>query len=131
MGMTLPCWISAAAALVTADVTRLVAPVWSFGPHGEAGTRVLQSVWAKANEVHPNNSVARPAALRILSVIIVLLLEAGELLAIPPLEAMLTTTASSYALRVPCQGIQTGFPESARSRIPQPQAFAGWHRHRS
>src|SRR5262245_29189273 len=43
---TLPSWISAAAALVTAGVTRLVAPVWSFGPHGEGGTTVLQSVWA-------------------------------------------------------------------------------------
>ena len=27
---------------------RLVAPVWSFGPHGEAGTILLQSVWASA-----------------------------------------------------------------------------------
>src|SRR5437870_1925191 len=40
--------ISAAAALVTAGVTRLVAPVSSFGPHGEGGTIVLQSVWASA-----------------------------------------------------------------------------------
>src|SRR5215467_3183891 len=46
MTMTLPSWISAAAALVTAGVTRLVAPVWSFGPQGEGGTTVLQSVWA-------------------------------------------------------------------------------------
>src|SRR5438128_235485 len=44
--MTLPSLISAAAALVTAGVTRLVAPVSSFGPHGEGGTIVLQSVWA-------------------------------------------------------------------------------------
>src|SRR5207245_4914463 len=48
MTTTLQSRISAAAALVTAGVTRLVAPVWSFGPHGEAGTRVLQSVWAIA-----------------------------------------------------------------------------------
>ena len=48
--MTLPVWISAAAAFVTAGVTRLVAPVWSFGPHGEAGTILLQSVWAEATE---------------------------------------------------------------------------------
>src|SRR6266403_4669365 len=46
MTTTLPSLISAAAALVTAGVTRLVAPVWSFGPHGEAGTTLLQSVWA-------------------------------------------------------------------------------------
>src|SRR5262245_10610780 len=46
MTTTFPSWISAAAALVTAGVTRLVAPVWSFGPHGEGGTTVLQSVWA-------------------------------------------------------------------------------------
>src|SRR5882672_5435762 len=48
MTTTLPSWISAAAALVTAGVTRLVAPVWSFGPHGEGGTIVLQSDWASA-----------------------------------------------------------------------------------
>src|SRR5881409_1435822 len=48
MTTTLPSLISAAAALVTAGVTRLVAPVWSFGPHGEAGTSDLQSVWACA-----------------------------------------------------------------------------------
>src|SRR5207237_8563442 len=48
MTMTLPSLISAAAALVTAGVTRLVAPVSSFGPHGEGGTIVLQSVWASA-----------------------------------------------------------------------------------
>src|SRR5437867_9131581 len=48
MTMTLPSLLSAAAALVTAGVTRLVAPVWSFGPHGEGGTIVLQSVWASA-----------------------------------------------------------------------------------
>src|SRR4051812_39069564 len=41
--MTLPVWISPAAALVTAGVIRLVAPVWSSGPNGEAFTRVLQS----------------------------------------------------------------------------------------
>src|SRR5215469_15827525 len=98
---------------------RFVAPVLSFGPHGEGGTRVLQSVCAKANEVHPSNSAARPAALRILSVIIVLLLEAGELLAIPPLEAMLTTTASSYASHGPCQG-----SESPREG-PSPLAWTG------
>ena len=38
IGMTLPSWISAAAALVTAGVTRFVAPVWSVGPNGEAFT---------------------------------------------------------------------------------------------
>src|SRR5947209_95350 len=48
IGVTLPSLISAAAALVTAGVTRLVAPVSSFGPHGEGGTIVLQSVWASA-----------------------------------------------------------------------------------
>src|SRR2546422_7223357 len=48
MTTTLPSRISAAAALVTAGVTRLVAPVWSFGPHGEGGTTLVQSVWASA-----------------------------------------------------------------------------------
>jgi len=43
MDVTTPVWISAAAALVTAGVTRLVAPVWSFGPKGEGATRALQS----------------------------------------------------------------------------------------
>src|SRR3989475_11369914 len=48
MTTTLPSLISAAAALVTAGVTRLVAPVWSFGPHGEGGTTFVQSVCASA-----------------------------------------------------------------------------------
>src|SRR6476659_7131333 len=48
--MTFPSWISAAPALVTAGVMRLVAPVWSFGPQGDAGTSFLQSDWAKAAE---------------------------------------------------------------------------------
>src|SRR5438093_10248008 len=54
--MTLPSLISAAAALVTAGVTRLVAPVSSFGPHGEGGTMVLQSLWAAATEAHPRST---------------------------------------------------------------------------
>src|SRR5205807_1088575 len=45
---------------VTAGVIRFVAPVWSFGPHGDAGTSVLQSVWACAAE--PNVSTIRAAA---------------------------------------------------------------------
>src|SRR5215472_9313085 len=49
--ITLPVWISPAAALVTAEVTRLVAPVWSSGPNGDGGTRVLQSDWAEAGIV--------------------------------------------------------------------------------
>src|SRR5262249_38123201 len=53
MTTTLPSWISAAAALVTAGVTRLVAPVWWFGPHGEGGTTVLQSVWASTAGAAP------------------------------------------------------------------------------
>src|SRR5678816_903332 len=48
MLVTFPVWISAAAALVTAGVTRLVAPVWSFGPKGEALTTDLQSLCANA-----------------------------------------------------------------------------------
>src|SRR5437762_11215152 len=48
MTTTLPSLISAAAAFVTAGVTRLVAPVWSFGPHGDGGTTLVQSVWASA-----------------------------------------------------------------------------------
>src|ERR1700746_4168180 len=41
--VTVPVWISPAAALVTAGVTRLVAPVWSSGPNGEGLTSALQS----------------------------------------------------------------------------------------
>src|SRR5215470_1316947 len=58
MTTTLPSWISAAAALVTAGVTRLVAPVWSFGPHGEGGTTVLQSVWASAAGADANRAAS-------------------------------------------------------------------------
>src|ERR1700747_221311 len=43
IGVTTPVLISAAAALVTAGVTRLVAPVWSSGPNGEGLTSALQS----------------------------------------------------------------------------------------
>src|SRR2546421_6553015 len=48
MTTTLPSWISAAAAFVTAGVTRLAAPVSSVGPHGDGGTSFLQSACAKA-----------------------------------------------------------------------------------
>src|SRR5262245_7590198 len=58
--MTLPVWISPAAAFVTAAVTRLVAPVWSLGPHGEAGTILLQSLCANAAE--PTDSMRRSTA---------------------------------------------------------------------
>src|SRR5882762_9450330 len=60
--MTLPVWISAAAAFVTAAVTRLVAPVWSLGPHGEAGTSFLQSVWADAADPREKKNSKTPAA---------------------------------------------------------------------
>src|SRR6266850_1105649 len=60
--MTLPVWISAAAAFVTAAVTRLVAPVWSLGPHGEAGTSFLQSVWANAADPSERKNSKTPAA---------------------------------------------------------------------
>src|SRR2546426_6423206 len=60
-GMTLPSLISAAAAFVTAGVTRLVAPVWSFGPHGEGGTTLVQSVWASA----AGALAIRPASIRV------------------------------------------------------------------
>src|ERR1700747_1555113 len=43
IGVTTPVWISAAAALVTAGVTGLVAPVWSSGPNGDGLTSALQS----------------------------------------------------------------------------------------
>src|SRR5262249_3509462 len=46
--MTLPSLISAAAAFVTAGVMRLVAPVGSSLPNGEAGTVLVQSLCAKA-----------------------------------------------------------------------------------
>src|SRR6266480_2046960 len=54
IGVTLPVWISAAAALVTAGVTRLVAPVSSFGPNGDGGTILLQSLWASATDAPAN-----------------------------------------------------------------------------
>src|SRR2546423_5377027 len=60
--MTLPVWISAAAAFVTAAVTRFVAPVWSLGPHGEAGTSFLQSVWANAADPSERKNSKTPAA---------------------------------------------------------------------
>src|SRR5205823_14146897 len=60
--MTLPVWISAAAALVTAAVTRFVAPVWSLGPHGETGTSFLQSVCANAADPSERVSSRTPAA---------------------------------------------------------------------
>ena len=59
--MTLPSLISAAAAFVTAGVTRLVAPVWSLGPHGEGGTMVLQSVCAMAAELRVNTKRLKAA----------------------------------------------------------------------
>src|ERR1700745_3437286 len=46
IGVTVPVWISAAAALVTAGVTRVVAPVWSSGAHGDGLTSALQSAAA-------------------------------------------------------------------------------------
>src|SRR2546427_7717989 len=60
IGITLPSLISAPAAFVMAGVTRLVAPVWSVGPHGEGGTTFVQSVCAKANV--PATSTIRTAA---------------------------------------------------------------------
>src|ERR1700757_682443 len=54
--MTCPLWISAAAAFVTAGVMRLVAPVSSFGPKGDAFTRALQSAWASAPPHPPKNA---------------------------------------------------------------------------
>src|SRR5229473_3100790 len=62
IAMTLPSLISAAAAFVTAGVMRFVAPVWSFGPQGDAGTRVLQSVWANAEEPRARSIRAAPTA---------------------------------------------------------------------
>src|SRR5262249_15527588 len=58
MVTTFPLWISAAAALVTASVTRLVAPVWSLGPQGEGGTSFVQSVCAETVEAIPKSAIA-------------------------------------------------------------------------
>src|SRR2546426_2061846 len=65
IGMALPSWISAAAALVTAGVTRLVAPVWSVGPNGEGATKFLHaaSPCANAGAARARTS-ARVAAIR-------------------------------------------------------------------
>src|SRR6266542_3639747 len=61
MVVTLPVWISAAAALVTAAVTRLVAPVWSLGPHGDGGTSLVQSLCAPATDARPTTTTRRHA----------------------------------------------------------------------
>src|SRR6478752_9755645 len=72
--MVLPSWISAAAALVTCGVTRLVAPVWSSGPNGEGATTDLQSACASAGADSPSSGrsdsptqVAKPTVLTIVS----------------------------------------------------------------
>src|SRR5215212_10705497 len=62
MAMTVPLWISAAAALVTEAVIRLVAPVWSFGPKGDGFTSFLQSLWANETELRHSKASADPAA---------------------------------------------------------------------
>src|SRR5215831_18891698 len=67
--VTTPVWISTAAALVTAGVTRLVAPVWSSGPNGDGLTRALQSAAAAGADGARNdrtdmpNKAANPAIL--------------------------------------------------------------------
>src|SRR5258706_16198500 len=66
MGMTVPVWISAAAALVTAGVTRLVAPVWALGPHSDGGTILVQSLWATASDAGARRSSARAIGTSIL-----------------------------------------------------------------
>jgi hypothetical protein len=48
--------------LVTASVTRLVAPVWSFGPQGEGGTSLVQSVCAAALDTKALPSMRRHTA---------------------------------------------------------------------
>src|SRR5215471_19958738 len=60
MSVTTPVWISAAAALVTAEVTRLVAPVWSSGPNGDGLTRVLQSAAAAGADGANSDRAAIP-----------------------------------------------------------------------
>src|SRR5262249_25398609 len=52
IGVTTPVWISPAAALVTAGVTPLVAPVCSPGRNGVGGTRALQSAAAAGCRWH-------------------------------------------------------------------------------
>src|SRR5205807_6800462 len=65
IGMALPSWISAAAALVTAGVMRLVAPVWSVGPNGEGATRFLHAASPCANAGAASaRTSARVAAIR-------------------------------------------------------------------
>src|SRR5207244_2890352 len=60
-----PSWISAAAALVTAGVTRLVAPVWSVGPNGEGATKFLHAASPCANAGAASaRTSARVAAIR-------------------------------------------------------------------
>src|SRR5262245_47698111 len=102
MGTTLPSLISPAAALVTAGVTRLVAPVWSFGPHGDGGTIVLQSLCASAIELHPRNSTASPATVRVF--IVDLLPSSGELRAGRLPGPGCPQAASCYRATHGCQG---------------------------
>src|ERR1700757_4118167 len=74
MGVTTPVWISAAAALVTAGVTRLVGRGWAAGPKGEAATTALQSACAEAGTACANSdttdipmNAASPAILMVVS----------------------------------------------------------------
>src|SRR5215472_5424514 len=60
IGVTTPVWISAAAALVPAGVTRLVAPVWSSGPNGDGLTRALQSAAAAGADGDSSEKAAIP-----------------------------------------------------------------------
>src|ERR1700732_4021757 len=68
MGTTRPVWISAAAALVTAGGVRVVAPVWLCGPKGDAFTKVLQSLCARATFKLPKSANADKMALATIEV---------------------------------------------------------------
>src|SRR5215472_14267851 len=78
IGVTTPVWISAAAALVTAGVIRLVAPVWSSGPNGDGATSDLQSAWADAGPLesssesaHTVTDATNPAILMIVAPLVI------------------------------------------------------------
>src|SRR6516225_10831539 len=85
--VTTPVWISAAAALVTAGVTRLVAPVWSSGPNGDGLTSALQSAAAagvdgiSSDKTAIPTNAASPAILMVAPPILVLRLEGDGKLA--------------------------------------------------
>src|ERR1700746_4125103 len=88
--VTTPVWISAAAALVTAGVTRLVAPVWSSGPNGDGLTRALQSAAAAGADGTNSDRAAMPINAAIPAILMV----------VPPLRVLRLACDGKRAIRM-------------------------------